>query len=406
MTSTQGRTTGSRRAGFRLVGTGSGAAGTRTGERRGLVLAYLVFGVFWGAWAAVLPAVERQVSATDGALGLALGAIAVSAVPVMPLAGRLVDRRGADRALPACLLVFAALLWLPGLAHSLPVLLGALVLLGVATGALDVVVNTATAGWERVEQDRLMSTGHGAFSVGVLLGSATAGVARQFGATPLSVLLVVAVLVALVGLAQPAYRRPQAEPDQVAGRRLPLFLLAVGALTAGAFLCEDGLVSWSALQLERGLGATPAVSGLGPGLFSAAMAAGRLGGGLLGHRLRDSVLVAVSGSGLAVGVLVLAVAPSIPVALAGLLLAGAGTSVLAPVLYGAVGRRAAPGRQGADLAVVTSLGYVGFVAGPPLIGLLSSVSSLPAALGLLSVLGVALAALAPRAVRRTAAGPV
>lgn len=251
-----------------------------------------------------------------------------------------------------------------------------------------------------------MSTGHGAFSVGVLLGSATAGVARQFGATPLSVLLVVAVLVALVGLAQPAYRRPQAEPDQVAGRRLPLFLLAVGALTAGAFLCEDGLVSWSALQLERGLGATPAVSGLGPGLFSAAMAAGRLGGGLLGHRVRDSVLVAVSGSGLAVGVLVLAVAPSIPVALAGLLLAGAGTSVLAPVLYGAVGRRAAPGRQGADLAVVTSLGYVGFVAGPPLIGLLSSVSSLPAALGLLSVLGVALAALAPRAVRRTAAGPV
>ena len=391
---------------MRVLDRRSGAArptATAVVERRGIVLAYLVFGLLWGAWAAVLPAVERQVSASDGALGLALGAIAVAAVPVMPLAGRLVDSYGPDHALPACLLAFGALLWLAGLAHSLPVLIGALVLLGVVTGALDIVVNATTAGWERVEGAHLMSTGHGAFSAGVLVGSATAGVARQFGATPLVVLLVVAALVAVVGLRQPAYRRPQAEAGPRPGCRLPVFLLVVGALTAGAFLCEDGLVSWSALQLERGLGASPAVSGLGPGLFSAAMAAGRLGGGLLGGRVRDSLLVAVAGSGLTVGVLVLAVAPDVPLALAGLLVAGAGTSVLAPILYGAVGRRAAPGRQGADLAVVTSLGYVGFVAGPALIGLISSASSLPVALGLLSLVGVAIAALAPRAVRRPAA---
>ena len=176
-------------------------------------------------------------------------------------------------------------------------------------------------------------------------------------------------------------------------------------LSAGAFLCEDALQSWSALQLERGLAASPAISGLGPGLFAGAMAFGRLSGGALGHRVRDGVLVAVAGSALAVGALVLAVAPTAPIALGALVLAGLGTSVLAPVLFSAVGRRAAPGRQGADLAAVTAVGYAGFVTGPPLIGAVSAATSLPTALGLLSVVGVLLAVATPRAVRERAKPP-
>ena len=157
----------------------------RRAEQRGLVLAFLVFGVFWGAWAASLPAVRRQVGASDGQLGLALAAIALSAVPVMPVAGRVVDRYGARRTVPACLLLFAAVLWLPGLTHSVAALLPALVLVGLATGALDVVINAATAAWERVEQAKLMNVVHGAFSSGVLVGSVCAGLAREAGASPL-----------------------------------------------------------------------------------------------------------------------------------------------------------------------------------------------------------------------------
>jgi MFS family permease len=168
-------------------------------------------------------------------------------------------------------------------------------------------------------------------------------------------------------------------------------LVGIGALTAGAFLCEDAIQSWSALHLERGLGASPGVSGLGPGLFAAAMAAGRLAGGPLSRRYAEPLLLGVAGSLLAVGALVLAAAPTTAVALAGLVVAGAGTSVLAPVLYSAVGSRAAAGRQGADLAAVSVLGYVGFVAGPPLVGALSAATSLPVALGCLSAVGVALA---------------
>lgn len=364
----------------------------RVAERRGLLAAFGVFGVFWGCWAATLPAVRTQAHVSDGQLGLALGAIALSAVPVMPVAGRLVDRFGARRALPGSLLAFAAAVPLPALAHSLGALVGCLVLLGLATGALDVVVNTATAGWERVQTDRLMSVGHGAFSVGVLVGSASAGLAREAGSGPRPILLVVAVVVLVVGLGQPAYRPAEAGEQQAArGRRLPWVLVGIGALTAGAFLCEDAIQSWSALQLERGLDASPAVSGLGPALFAAAMATGRLAGTTISRRFSDARAVSAAAGLLSVGVLVVATAPTAVLALTGLLLAGAGTSVIAPVLYSAVGARAAPGRQGADLSVVSMLGYAGFVAGPPLVGAVSAASSLPVALGGLSLIGLALA---------------
>ena len=377
----------------------------RSVERRGLLLAFSVFGLFWGAWAAVLPAVERRVHASDGQLGLALAAIALSALPATAVAGRVVDRYGADRVLRVCLGAFGLTVPLAGLARSLPTLTAALVLLGVATGALDVVVNTATAAWERAEDGRLMSIGHGAFSVGVLVGSAGAGLAREGGAGTFPILLVVAAWVAAVGLSQPVYRPVGGPAAPRNGRRLPRALLALGVLSAGAFLCEDALQSWSALQLERGLAASPAISGLGPGLFAGAMAVGRLSGGALGHRVRDGVLVAAAGSALAVGALVLAVAPTSAVALGALVVAGLGTSVLAPVLYSAVGRRAAPGRQGADLAAVTAVGYVGFVTGPPLVGAVSAATSLPTALGLLSVVGVLLAIATPIAVRERSNPP-
>jgi MFS family permease len=363
-------------------------------ERRGLLIAFLVFGAFWGAWSATLPALRKQVGLTDGELGLALAAIALSAVPVMPVAGRLVDRVGARKALPASLLAFGLVVPLSGLTHGIAWLVGTLVLLGLTTGALDLIANAATAAWERIERDKLMSLVHGFFSIGVLVGSASAGFAREAGATPLQIDLGVAVVVLVAGCTQPAYRMADKEQTTERGR-LPWVLVGIGLLTAGAFMCEDAIQSWSALQLERGLDATPAVSGLGPGLFAGAMAAGRLAGGPLSKRFSDQLMLGSAASMLAVGAVVVAVAPTAGIALAGLVVAGAGTSVLAPVLYSAVGARAAPGRQGADLAAVSALGYAGFVAGPPLVGLVSAATSLPVALGALGAVGLVLAVSGP-----------
>jgi MFS family permease len=114
---------------------------------------------------------------------------------------------------------------------------------------------------------------------------------------------------------------------------------------------------------------------------------------------REAAAVAVGGVTTGVGVLVLAAAPTAAVGLVGTALAGAGVSVLAPTLLSAVGARSEPGRQGADLALVTAFGYAGFVLGPLLVGLVSGALSLPVALGLLAVLAVGIAGCGPLLLR-------
>jgi MFS family permease len=373
-------------------------------EKRGLLLAFGVFGAFWGAWAELLPAVKAQTEASDGQLGLALAVIALAAVPATLVGGRVADRVGAGRLLRGSMAAFALAAPLPGLSHGLASLIAVFVLLGVSTGVLDIAVNAATAGWERLEAERLMSAGHAAFSAGVVVGSVGCGIARQQGASPLPVLVTVGVVVALAAWRQPSYRRTADQRPAPRASRMPApILLALGMLVAAAFLMEDALQSWSALHLERGLGASPGVSGLGPGLFAASMVVGRLASHVVSRPGHERTVIAAGGLAAGAGAVLLSLAPGPAVGLAALVLAGAGTSVLAPLLFSAIGARSSPGREGADLSTASGLGYVGFLAGPPLVGAVSASTSLPVALASLGLFGLLLAVAGPVVLRRPTA---
>lgn len=362
-------------------------------EKRGLLLAFAGFGAFWGTWVAALPDIRQQVGVEDGRLGLALGVIALAALPAMPLAGRLMDRHGADRLVPGSLLLFALAATLPGFATGMRGLVVALLLVGAITGAVDVFLNTATAAWERQQAERLMAAAHGCFSAGLLVASVATGFARDAGAGPRTVLVVAAALILAVALNQPVYRRSAEPASTTRGRRrIGPVLVLLGVMTGLSFLVEDAVQSWSALHLERTFDAPPWVGGLGPGLFAGAMVVGRFGVHVWARSARDAVVVGAGAAGLTAGVLLLALAPTAPLALVGMAVAGAGVSVLAPTMLSAVGARSAPGQQGADLALVSAVGYGGFVTGPPLVGLLSSATSLPTALTLLAALPVVIGA--------------
>ena len=137
----------------------------------------------------------------------------------------------------------------------------------------------------------------------------------------------------------------------------------IGIVGAAAFVVEGGIESWSALFLEQQLHAEPSVSGLGPGVFGASMAAGRFFG-QAAHRISDRALLAGGGAVSAVGCVIAATAPNAPLALVGFAIGGAGISLNAPIVFG---RR--PGRKAASaVATVTTLGYVGLLVGPPLVG--------------------------------------
>jgi MFS family permease len=360
--------------------------------RRDSTLAgFLTLGLFWGAWAAVLPSVQEATHVSKGGLGVAMLFVSVGSIPAMfLLAAPAVDRFGARAVALGCAL-FAAATTLPGLATSFPVLVVTLAAAGIASGMLDVPVNANAGRIETVTGRRIMPLAHGVYSVGVLAGAVGAGLARGAGVGREPILLAVSVCIALTGLLAAGDRAPvHAEPMR--GIRIARALVLVGLVGAAAFVVEGGIESWSALFLERQLHAEPSVSGLGPGVFGASMALGRFSG-QLAHRISDRLLLGGGAAVSAVGCVLAALAPNAAVGLVGFAIGGAGVSLNAPVVFGLAGRR--PDAASA-VATVTTIGYLGLLVGPPLVGLVAQVSSLRVSFVVLAAIAVAVAAAASR----------
>ena len=356
---------------------------------KGPLFAFAAFGAYWGAWGVLVPDIKEQVSASVAQLGLALLAVALAALPAMLVTGRIVDRVGL-RILPLTLVFLGCAVLLPGLAGSVPQLFLALAVVGLASGAVDVVINVAASNVETSGGPRVMQVAHALFSAGFLVAAVAVGLARGAGVGPLPILAGIAALALVAAALNRGY--PDV-PRVVSPRRFTFSrrLLALGLLCALAFVIEGGIEGWSALFLETELQASPAVGGLGPGCFAAAMVAGRLAGQWLELRLGDRVLLACGAATAAIGLCLAAIAPAVPFALLGFALGGAGVSVAAPVLFGAAGRGAPDSERGSAVASVTTISYLGFLAGPPLIGAVSGALSLRAGIGLLAVIALLLA---------------
>ena len=360
----------------------------------GPLFAFAAFGSFWGAWGVLVPDIKDQVGASVTQLGVAFLAVAIAALPAMLLTGRVVDRVG-PRVMPLLLALFGVAAVLPGFTNSVWQLALTLLLVGVTTGAVDVVINVAATNVETSGGPRVMQIAHALFSAGFLVAAIAVGLARGAGAEPLPILLgVVALLLisAAVNRGYPEVRRAPAQRRFSLSRRL----LVLGLLCGVAFVVEGGIENWSALFLETELDASPAVSGLGPGFFAAAMVIGRVLGQWLELRVGDRRLLAAGGLIAAAGLALAALADALPLALLGFAFGGAGISVAAPTLFGAAGRGASPAERGSSVASVTTISYLGFVIGPPLIGAVSGAIDLRAGIAHLAgnalLLGVAASA--------------
>ena len=246
----------------------------------------------------------------------------------------------------------------------------------------------------------IMSSFHGTFSTGTLLGSFVAGLIAGRGVPPVPHLLATGLVLAMVAVvAARSLLTIAAEGDEDGPMfALPVGPLAgVGALAFGVLLAEGAVADWGAVYLRDVLGATAAVGGWGYTAFSLTMAAGRFAGDGLVQRLGPVSVIRGGGALVALGMGVALLVGTVPAALIGFACVGAGLAAAFPVLLSAAGRT--PGvPTGTAIAAVATAGYTGFLVGPPAIGLVSAAfGSLRAGLAVVALLGVATALLAGQA---------
>lgn len=373
--------------------------------RVGTSLVFLASGSGIGAWAAGVPSLKLRLSLSDSELGLALLAFAGGAIVAMPSAGWLGVRFGSHRVAVAAAAVFAAALTLPGLAGSLPVLVASALLLGMGNGVLDVSMNAHATAVERAWGSPIMSSFHAAFSLGGLTGAAAGGLLLGRGLAAPGVLALAAAFIGLLVLvsvalgAGPAVGRAEPGEASVTFAWPSRAQLGIGLLAFLTLLIEGAMADWSGVFLATVAGASVAAASGGYAAFSVAMLACRA----LGDRIvawfgpvrvvQVGALVAGAGLTLALGV-------GRPAAGSlGFAMVGLGVANMIPVLFSAAGRSrtVAPA---VGVASAATVGYAGFLLGPPAIGLAADLVGLRWALTLLLAATALIALAAARTLGR------
>ena len=359
---------------------------------------FFVNGAVIASWVPHIPAVKSRHALGDGQLGLVLLAMAAGSVLALPVAGRLVGRFGSRAMTTMAGLALCCALPLPLLSGSVLSLSLSLALLGAANGALDVSMNAAGLSVERRHRRPIMSSFHAFFSLGGAGGAAVAGAAMGLGVDDRAHIAIAAGAGIAVVVAAWRGMLVEAAADQrpagVFGWPVPA-LLFLGMLAFAGLLAEGAVADWSAVYLHDGLTASPAVAAAGFAAFSLAMTAGRLTGDRIVGRLGPARTLRGSGAVAAVGLGAALLIGTPLAAIAGFGLVGLGVANIIPVLFSTAGR-AGGTAAGAALAAVATPGYLGFLAGPPLIGLAAEHTGLRTALGIVCLACVLVAAGASR----------
>lgn len=343
--------------------------------RRSVAATFAVHAIVSGSWAPRIPAIKSDLGLENGELGIALSGFAAGLLVGTRVAGRLIDRVGTRPLIRIGLPIMSATLVAPALAAGLVGLTAAFVCLGLVSGFLDVTMNANAVAVERGYHRPILSALHAVWSGGLLAGAAAAAVAAAVGTgVLLHFALVAAVLtpfaaVATRGLLRVEDERATTAPTVPTSPRsaawLPVVLL--GLVAFGAFAGEGSAADWSAVYLSETVGTGAGLASVAFVAFSVGMIASRLLSDALSARFGPTLLVR-GGAALAAGGMALALAAPHPLpVVAGYLLVGVGLGPVVPITFSAAGnldRR----RSGSQLGLVVTIGYVGSIVAPIVIG--------------------------------------
>jgi MFS family permease len=374
--------------------------------RTAIFAIFLTSGLSVATWASRVPAIKAALNIDNIQIGILLLIGGIASIIGLSLSSILLARLGARRGMLVMMILFAAGLVVIGVGTdvvgSVPLVLLGLMMWGFGNGCLDVMMNVEGAAIEAQAGKTILPLFHAFFSFGTVMG---AGLGVALIAAGLSVgahLVIVAVVIvaaALMSVANvPVRAETQDEPAvEHAGMRDRLSVAlsawreprtyALGVVMLGMSFAEGGANDWLALGVVEGHDAPQELGALGLTVFSVAMAVVRVFGGPLVDRFGRVLVLRVLSVAATAGLLLFILAPTTPLVFVGAALWGIGASLGFPLGMSAAGDD--PARAAARVSAAATIGYVAFLAGPPVLGVISEHIGLLNTLYILVVLVVA-----------------
>ena len=375
---------------------------TKRGQCRVAIgIYFFMAGLCFASWASRIPDIKRSLHLDDAALGSILLALTFGLLTSLPLSGWLVSKFGSRYILMGATVLYACTLPVIGFAKAGWQLAMVLFLFGICGNLVNISVNTQAVSLEMQYKRSIMASFHGLWSLAGFTGALVGNAMINLHLTPLQHFVIIGMLGVPAAVIAVRYTLPQ-DVNSSAGK--PLFvwpdaaLLKLGIIAMCCMICEGAMFDWSGVYFQKVVKVPPGLVILGYTAFMCAMATGRFGGDKLATYLGTQRILQFSGVVIAIGLLLAVLFPTISMATVGFLLTGFGVSSVVPMVYGAAGKSKTMS-PGMALAAVSTIGYLGFLAGPPVIGFLAQASSLRWSFTLIAALGFTTTILAVRTQR-------
>ena len=349
---------------------------------------FFIGGFGTATWAPLVPLLRERLMVGDDVLGMLLLCIGVGSLLTMPLSGALAMRIGCRRVVMTASILFAAILLLVSCVDALSLAVPIVLIFGAVMGCIDVVVNIVAVLVEKGIGRRIMSGMHAFWSLGGFTGAGLYGVwVGLLGLTPFQSTAIAAGLILLLTA---VYGRHLIPYGGGGGALLALprgIIVFVGMTAFIAFLSEGAVMDWGGVYLTTVRGMELALAGTGYSVFSAAMLTMRFLGDRVVQRI-GALPVAVGGALLAFGgILLVMFAPVDALLYAGFFAIGIGSANIVPVFFSLMGRQNVM-PVSAAVSAVSTMGYLGILAGPAAIGFVSSLTTLQTAFAMLAALSI------------------
>lgn len=369
-------------------------------NRIAVKIAFFTNGFILANWVSRLPRIQELYSADNGTIGLVLLGLSIGAVSIMPFAGWAIIKNGSRKITLVALIMYCIIVPLIPYMGYIPALIGLYMVMGVFTGVLDVAMNAQAVMIEQQYKKPIMTSFHAFFSIGMALGP-WCGVLFAKLNVELIVHFTAIVLFSLLGVAWASRNLIYDKPDPSLKNDGPLFrlpnraLATIGIITFCCMLGEGAVSEWSVNFMENIASSNETAAPIALSSFATAMAIGRLVGDRMRTSLGNAKMIMAGGTLATVGLLAALIMATPVASIAGFFLVGLGLSTIVPIAYSISGHtKDLP--PGVGLAMVTTVGYSGFLIGPPVIGFIADWQTLRIALGVVAVLFVIMTLLAFR----------
>lgn len=316
----------------------------------------------------------------------------------LPLSGWLVAKFGSRAIAVSAALLYTSTLPFLGFVQTTGQLMICLFIFGIGGNTLNISINTQAVGTEIIYGRSIMASYHGVWSVAGFLGAAIGTLLIRTGFLPWEHFLIISGIVFLIIIITFRYLLTT---DSNIDKRQPIFarpdrsLIYLGLIAFCCMICEGAMFDWSGVYFQKIIQPGKGWVSMGYTAFMSTMATGRFVGDWAATRLGKKRTLQLSGALTATGLLIAVIFPFFIPAVFGFLLVGAGVSSVVPLVYGTAGKSKILS-PGVAIAAVSTIGYLGFLFGPPFIGFIAQASSLRISLGLIAILGSIITVIATR----------